>query len=74
MTEDQLDTAAENLPKEIRLKGPAAVAVISLAAYGAQDLTRKGIAKAQEIRTNRKANKAKSKQDEKSDDTPAEGK
>lgn len=60
---DQLDTATEDLPKELRIEanGIAAIAVISLATYGAQDLTRKGVAKAKKIRANRKAKKAAEK-------------
>lgn len=76
MTDDQLETATEDLPKEIRIEasGVVAFAIISLATYGAQDLGRKAFAKANKIRTNRKTKKAESKQDEKSDETPAEEK
>jgi hypothetical protein len=56
---DQLETATEDLPQELRIEatGVVAIAIISLATYGAQDLTRRGVAKANQIRINRKARK-----------------
>lgn len=46
---------------EITVPRTAAAAIVVLAVYGAQDLTRKGVHKVTQIRENRKAKKAAEK-------------
>lgn len=60
---DPIETAVEAVSESNVISIPfTAVAVtVSLAAYGAQDLTRKGVKKAKLIRANRKAKKANEK-------------
>lgn len=57
--EDQFE-AAEALPEHVytKLDNVVTVAVWSLAIYGAQDLTRKGVNKFKQVRANQKARKA----------------
>jgi hypothetical protein len=57
---DPIETAVEAVAESNVISIPfTAVAVtVSLAAYGAQDLTRKGVKKAKLMRENRKAKKA----------------
>jgi hypothetical protein len=56
---DQIETANEALPTEYtKLDNAVTIVVWSLAVYGAQDLTRKGISKIKQVRSNRKAEEA----------------
>lgn len=59
---ESIEATTEALPTSGITFGPIpSTVVFSLAAYGAQDLTRKGIRKAKSIRDNRKAKKAAKK-------------
>lgn len=59
---DTIETATEALPTEYtKLDNTMTVVVWSLAIYGGQDLTRKGINKVKQVRANRKAKKANEK-------------
>jgi hypothetical protein len=60
---DTIDTTVEAIKEnpEIAVPRTAAAAVVVLAIYGAQDLTRKGVRKVTQIRENRKAKKAEEK-------------
>lgn len=60
---DPIETAVEAVSESNVISIPfTAVAVtVSLAAYGAQDLARKGVAKSKQIWTNRKTKKAAEK-------------
>ena len=58
---DPVETAIETtvpVPTAINVPPTAAAVVVSLAAYGAQDLTRKAIVKVKQIRLDRKVKKA----------------
>jgi hypothetical protein len=57
---ETLETAidAVNETNVIRIPGTVVLGVTSLAVYGAQDLTRKGINKVKQIRSDRKAKQA----------------
>lgn len=56
---ESIETTVNAIPADvIRIPPAAAAAVVSLAVYGAQDLTRKGISKVKRIHANRKAVKA----------------
>lgn len=59
---DTIETAIEaTTAPEIAVPRTAAAAVVVLAVYGAQDLTRKGVRKVTQIRKDRKAKKAAEK-------------
>lgn len=56
---DTIETAIEaTTAPEIAVPRTAAAAIVVLAVYGAQDLTRKGVRKVTKIREDRKAKKA----------------
>lgn len=61
--DNTIEAATETLPTEyvVQLGQGAAIVVFSLATYGAQDLTRKGVSKVKQFRANRKAKKAAEK-------------
>lgn len=57
-----IEETIESLPENgIKVTGTAAYVVFTLAIYGAQDLTRKAVAKTNKFRANRKAKKAAEK-------------